>query len=291
MKESPTPPQDQGQSSWLDEHPKANWLATSRTTGYLSAGVVGLVLVLVVVILIVGRGGEDTPTPAAPSPTAPNTSEVAPPPNSGGASGFGPSIADPFGREIAVPINQQGQILPQSDPGERAAFEKNTPVPAPAGMKWERIGATVAPFSTSDGPTRIEGRLAYGFARTPQGAALAGWQISARSLRSGADVREVYERQIIADPGVAEANLAALTAKGEADFQTGKALIFPEAFKITSYTGDFAIVQYAFPISGGGQWNVGQSSLVWTEDGWKIRISDVQIPLPQISTLNGWTRW
>lgn len=286
MKESPAPP-DTENSGWLDTHPKAKWLATSRTTGYFSAAVVALVVLLVIIVLVRGRS-ENTPT-ATPPPIAATT--TAAPPNPSGTGGFGPSIADPFGREISVPLNEQGQVLPQSDPGERPAFTAGTPVPAPEGIKWERIGATVAPFSTSDGPTRIEGRLAYGFSRTPQGAALAGWQINARTLRSGDDVREAYAKQVIADPGFAESQLARLDASGEGDFETGRALIFPEAFKITSYSGDFAVVQYAFPISGGGRWNIGQTSLVWTDDGWKIRLSDVQTPQPQISTLNGWTKW
>lgn len=289
MKDAPAPPgsEDPG---WLDTHPKAKWLATSRTTGYFSAAVVVLVVVLVLIVLVRGRS-EETPSAASPS-TSPTTSTPAAPqsdPNSTG--GFGPSIADPFGREISVPINEQGQVLVQTDPGERPPFTAGTPVPAPEGIKWERIGATVAPFSTSDGPTRIDGRLAYGFAHTPQGAALAGWQINARTLRSGDDVREAYAKQVIADPGFAESRLAALDASRDADFQTGRALIFPEAFKITSYSDGFAVVQYAFPVSGGGRWNVGQTSLVWTDDGWKIRLSDVQTPQPQISTLNGWTKW
>lgn len=289
MKDSPTPP-DSDAPGWLDSHPKAKWLATSRTTGYFSAAVVVLVVVLVLIILVLGRG-DHAPSAEPPStPTATSTTS-APPTDSNGPGGFGPSIADPFGREISVPLNDQGQVLPQTDPGERPAFTAGTPVPAPAGITWQRIGATVAPFSTSDGPTRIEGRLAYGFSRTPQGAALAGWQITARTMRSGDDVREAYERQIVADPAFAQAQLAALAASGDADFRTGRALVFPEAFKITSYTDDFAIVQYAFPISGGGRWNVGQSSLVWTEDGWKIRASDIRAAQPQISTLNGWTRW
>lgn len=289
MKDSPTPP-DSDAPGWLDSHPKAKWLATSRTTGYFSVAVVVLVVVLVLIILVLGRGDE---APSADSTSAQTTTATmpAPPADSNGPGGFGPSTADPFGREISVPINDQGQVLPQTDPGQRPAFTPGTPVPAPEGITWQRIGATVAPFSTSDGPTRIEGRLAYGFSHTPQGAALAGFHIGARGLRSGEDLWLTYERQYVADPGVIERQRAHLAASGDEDFQVGRALVFPEAFKITSYSDGFAIVQYAFPTSGGGRWIVGQNSLVWTDDGWKIRLTDVQTPQPQISTLNGWTRW
>ncbi|WP_037180445.1 hypothetical protein [Rhodococcoides fascians] len=289
MKESPTTP-DTDSSGWLDTHPKTKWLATSRTTGYFSAAVVVLVVVLVLIVVVRGRG-DDAPTAAPPASPVTVSTTTAPQPDPSGVDGFGPSIADPFGREISVPINEQGQVLTQNDPGERPPFITGTPVPAPEGIRWERIGATVAPFSTSDGPTRIEGRLAYGFARTPQGAALAGFHIGARGLRSGEDLWATYDKQYVADPGVIERQRARLEASGDENFQVGRALVFPEAFKITSYSGDFAVVQYALPITGGGRWNVGQNSLVWTADGWKIRLTDVQTPLPQISTLNGWTRW
>lgn len=283
MKESPATEQ----STWLDEHPKAKWLATSRTTGYASIAVVALVVVLVVVVLIVNRGRSDDP---AAAPSAPSTTAVAPQPDNTGVTGFDPSIADPFGREISVPLDKQGQVLAQTDPGERSTFTPGTPVAAPEGMKWQRIGATVAPFSTSDGPTSIDGRLAFGFAHTPQGAALAGFHIDARALRSGDDLREIYDRQYVADPGLIERQLTYLEASGEADYRTGRALVFPEAFKVMSYNEGFAVVQYATPL-GGGRWNVGQNALVWSGGDWKIRLTDVQPRLPQISTLNGWTQW
>ncbi|MDQ1178630.1 hypothetical protein [Rhodococcus sp. SORGH_AS_0301] len=286
MQESPTPPPE---PNWVDEHPKARWLATSRTTGVAAVGFIVLVVVLVGVVLVRSGGSSDTTPAAAPSTSAGPTS--APSTANGAKGGFGPSIADPFGREIAVPINEQGQLLSQTDPGDRPGFERDVPVPAPAGIMWQRIGATVAPFSTSDGPTRIDGRLAYGFTRTPQGAALAGWQIAARTLRSGADVREVYNHQIVADPGVAESKLAQLAAAGQSDFQLGRAWVFPQAFKVTAFSDSFAVVQYATPIPGTGQWDAQQSSLTWTDDGWKVRLSAVDVELGRISTLNGWTRW
>ncbi|MGB7363137.1 MAG: hypothetical protein WA931_08885 [Rhodococcus sp. (in: high G+C Gram-positive bacteria)] len=285
MQESPTPPPE---PNWVGEHPKARWLATSRTTGAAAVGFIVLVVVLVTIVLVRSGDSGDTPPAAAPPVTAAPSSVPATP---GVEGGFRPSIADPFGREITVPVDEQGQVLPQTDAGDRPAFVKDVPVPAPAGIMWQRIGATVAPFSTSDGPTRIDGRLAYGFTRTPQGAALAGWQIAARTLRSGADVRQVYERQVVADPGVAESKLAQLAAAGQSDFQLGRAWVFPQAFKVTAFSDSFAVVQYATPIPGTGQWDVQQSSLTWTADGWKVRLSAVEVQLGRISTLNGWTRW
>ncbi|WP_052067948.1 hypothetical protein [Rhodococcoides fascians] len=289
MKDSPTNP-DTESPDWLDTHPKAKWLATSRTTGYFSAAVVALVVVLVAIVVVGGRG-DDAPTATPPPNSATPSITTAPQTDPGNAGGFRPSIADPFGREISVPINEQGQVLTQNDPGERPAFTAGAPVPAPEGIKWERIGATVAPFSTSDGPTRIEGRLAYGFSRTPQGAALAGWQITARMLRSGDDVREAYERQIVADPGVAEAKLAKLDAEGRSNFRLDRLPIFPEAFQVTSYNTDTAIVRYALPTAGHTTWTLTQQTLTWTDNGWKARLTAAEPTLADITTLAGWTRW
>ncbi len=283
MQESPTPPPE---PNWIEQHPKARWLATSRTTGAAAVGFIVLVVVLVTIVLIrSGDSGDTPPAAAPPAPAAPPSTSVTP----GGEGGFGPSLADPYGREIAVPNNEQGQVLPQTDPGDRPAFVKEVPVAAPSGMRWERIGSTVAPFSTSDGPTRVDGRLAYGFARSPQGAALAGWQISARLLRSGADVREAYAQQVVADPGVAESKLAALEAQGRSDFVATKLMFFPAAFRITAFTDDFAVVHYAFP-TGGNQWTVVQQSLTWDGD-WKLRMTATDPQLPDISSLAGFTTW
>ncbi|WP_415977433.1 hypothetical protein [Rhodococcus sp. 077-4] len=285
MKESPSPEQP----NWLDEHPKARWLVTSRTTGLFSLTVVLAVIALVVVMFVTGRDDHDgTAAPAAPvttAPPAPSTTGAAP-----GGSGFGVSIADPFGREIAVPLDPQGQILPQSDPGERPPFDKNTPVPAPLGVKWQTIGSTAAPFSTSDGPTRIDGRYATGYSRTPQGAALAGWQIMARMLRSGDDTREGYRNHAVGPPGVIDTMLAKLAASDDPNFTTNKLMFFPEAFRITSYSGDFAVIQYATP-RGNNQWALFQQSTTWADGDWKITATDTKPVLPEISSLVGWTRW
>ena len=283
MQESPTPPPE---PNWIDEHPKARWLATSRTTGAAAVGFIVLVVVLVTIVLVRSGDSGDTPPAAAPPVTAaPPSTPVSP----GGEGGFGPSLADPYGREIAVPINEQGQVLPQTDPGDRPAFAKDVPVPAPAGIMWQRIGATVAPFSTSDGPTRIDGRLAYGFARTPQGAALAGWQIMARALRSADDLREIYDLQTVADPGKKQAAMDQLAAAGKSDYRISDALFFPEAFQITSYTDSFAVVRYATP-SENGTWVAEQRSLAWDNGDWKIR-DTTSAPQPRLSSLAGWTRW
>ncbi|QII09313.1 hypothetical protein BH93_27475 (plasmid) [Rhodococcoides fascians A25f] len=285
MKESPSPEQP----NWLDEHPKARWLATSRTTGLFSVAFVLLVIALVVVLIVHGRVSDDSPTAAPQTTTATPEPSASTQPDPGG-SGFGVSIADPFGREIAVPLNPQGQILPQSDPGERPPFDKNTPVPAPLGVKWQKIGSTAAPFSTSDGPTRIEGRYATGYAHTPQGAALAGWQIFARMLRSGDDTREGYRNHAVGPPGVIDTMVAKLAASDDPNFTTNKLMFFPEAFRITSYTDDFAVIQYATP-RGNNQWALFQQSTTWADGDWKITATEAKPVLPEISSLVGWTRW
>lgn len=284
MQESPKDRSDTG-SGFLDDHPKMKWLATSRTSGVAAVAFVAIVAVLVTVILVRGNDGRDGDTgSAAPSATADPTTPTTP-----GKTGFGPSIADSLGREIAVPLDEQGQILPQTPPGERAPFAPGAAVPAPDGMMWQRIGATVAPFSTSDGPTRIDGRLAYGFARTPQGAALAGWQIMARMLRGVDDVREAYARQVVADPGRAETALRAVDQAPPEQSRTGKALIFPQAFSVTDYRDDFAVVRYAVP-NAGGVWSIEQRSLIWQEQQWKLR-DTTNPPAQRVSTLAGLTRW
>ncbi|NKS71511.1 hypothetical protein GS584_25195 [Rhodococcus hoagii] len=56
----------------------------------------------------------------------------------------------------------------------------------------------MVPFSTSDGPTTVDGLSARGFGHSPQGAALAGWQIFFRIAGSNNEVgRAIYDSQVV----------------------------------------------------------------------------------------------
>ncbi|AOD24803.1 hypothetical protein IM25_23925 (plasmid) [Rhodococcus sp. p52] len=79
-------------------------------------------------------------------------------------------VFDAFNRVIYLPLDPRGVILSDTvASGNRPAEQ------APSGVMLQRIHGNMAlPFSTSDGPTGFtDNGVAAGFARTPQGAALA----------------------------------------------------------------------------------------------------------------------
>lgn len=269
------------------------WLATSRTTFILAAAVIVAVVGAVVVVLVLRATGHTGSSDHAAAPATAVVSAPAPAPADQGASGFGPPSADLWGRPIAHPNNPAGQALPQH-PVDRPPYTAGDVLPSPEGMMWQQVGPWALPFSTSDGPTRIVGPLAEGFAHTPQGAALAVWQIAQRATVSHDSSLAVFTHQVVATGA----------QKAAIDANPGKFLGFspdeaaamsrsprPSAFKVTGWTGDYAVIQYAFPDKDPGTYFTQQLEGIWQDGDWKWRMPDVAPPVGAAESLAGWTTW
>ena len=173
----------------------------NRTTLILAAGFLAFVVIASAGILgYRALSGHDTTNPQSrPSASAVPTTTA---PNSPG--GFGAPSADTLGRPVAHPNNAAGQALPQK-PVSRDDYRCDTPpncsAPvAPESVMWQEVKPWVLPFSTSDGPARIDGSLAQGYTRTPQGAALAAWQIAWRAASSREVFDDVMAHQMVGTP-------------------------------------------------------------------------------------------
>ncbi|AGT95629.1 hypothetical protein NOU13_30895 [Rhodococcus erythropolis] len=263
------------------------WLATSRTTGIAAAVFCALLAVVVAVAVFIAvtrdddSAGAGAPTATQPPATAPAK------PDSGTA--FGVPSADLFGRVIANPVNPRGQALPQSS-ADRPSFKEGDPVPAPEGLMWQQVGPFILPFSTSDGPTRVDGPLATGFARTPQGAALAAWQISMRTVIDQESLDAVFDNQI--EPST-RGNKASWAPKKWIDWSQLPPQYIPAAFKISGWSADnsFAVVEVAARDKTPGSWFTTRFEVVWQDGDWKIRRPSTQLPPQTITSLTGWTQW
>lgn len=264
----------------------------NRTTLILSIGF--LVLVLVAAAGVAGSrwldGGKDAAAPTGgPSEPAAVTSTGAPVP-----SGFGVPSADQLGRAVARPNNPAGQPLAQS-PVPHGDYScpsaPNCPVvDAPAGMMWQQVTPYVLPFSTSDGPAKVDGVLASGYTRTPQGAALAAWQIPWRAGISRAIYDVVLSTQTV---GSAQ-DFAALAPKKDWDYSHNPTLfLHPSAFRLTSWDGTHAVVQYALPDKTPNAWYVAQFDVMWSGGDWKLRAPERSANSHKIAlaSLVGWTSW
>ncbi|WP_227981728.1 hypothetical protein [Nocardia spumae] len=267
----------------------------------VSFGVVAsaAVLALIVIVGIFMYVGRDTSSPG-PVPRQPDS---APSPAAGsGATGFAAPDVDLFGRRVDIPNNPAGQPLPQNPSQEHGSSDSDWLTAAPAGTTeqrgWQRVYGASVPFSTSDGPTRIdENGLAVGYSHTPQGAALAAAQITYR-LNARPGNRDLYVRQV----RVSAQQIAAYDkARGSGKLpeqqpdRITRYLVAPDAFQIENYADDMAIVRLAArgPVNDGKQvWAAIRLIMVWDNGDWRLKPADSGTGGNQyVDTLQGWTRW
>ncbi|NNH71541.1 hypothetical protein HLB23_16990 [Nocardia uniformis] len=257
----------------------------------VSAALLALILVVGVVVWV----NRDEPASASKGDVAQPAS------NDPNATGFAGPEVDLFGRRVDVPNNPAGQPLPQKPAAQRKPSDPEWLTAAPAGTTephgWQRVYGASVPFSTSDGPSRIEDGLAVGYSHTPQGAVLASAQITYRLNARPAD-RELYVRQVRVsaqqvaayDQALAESRLP----KQQPERVT-RYLVAPDAFQIENYADDMAIVRLAArgPVVDSRQlWAAVRLIMVWDAGDWRLKpAASRQSQTEYVDSLAGWTKW
>ncbi|MFD4429703.1 hypothetical protein [Nocardia sp. NPDC058497] len=228
--------------------------------------------------------------------------DSAPPPaQAAGGTGFADPEIDLLGRRVDVPNNPAGQPLAQIPGTQRTPVDSDWLTGAPEGTTkphgWQRVYGASVPFSTSDGPTRISDGLAVGYARTPQGAALAAAQITYRLNARPAD-RDLYVTQV----RVSSAQLAAYDSALSSDRlpkqqpeKVTRYFVASDAFRIDDYADDMAIVRLASrgPVIDGKQLYAAMRMIVvWDEGDWRLKPSTTNNTQTEyVESLAGWTKW
>ncbi|MFJ1456138.1 hypothetical protein [Nocardia sp. N2S4-5] len=261
--------------------------------GVIASAAVLALIVVVGVFMYVGRddSGGDKPADSVPSPAAGT-----------GATGFAAPTVDLFGRRVDIPNNPAGQPLSQDPSQEKSPTDDDWLTAAPTGTTdprgWQRVYGATVPFSTSDGPTRIdEHGLAVGYSHTPQGAALAAAQITYRLNARPAD-RALYTTQVRATDQQLAAYDKALDGgklpKQQPERIT-RYLVAPDAFRVENYADDMAIVRLAArgPVNDGKQlWAAVRLVLVWDAGDWRLKPTESKgSPTEYIDSIAGWTTW
>lgn len=249
------------------------------------------VLALIVIAGVIMYVGRDDSAPSGPAAAGGDPS----------ASGFATPEVDIFGRRVDVPNNPAGQPLPQDPSKQRKPSDGDWLSAAPAGTAeprgWQRVYGASVPFSTSDGPTRIEDGLAVGYSHTPQGAALAAAQIVYRLNARPAD-RDLYLRQVRVNAQQIAAYDRALAADKLPQQQPEKItryFVASDAFKIDDYADDLAILRLASrgPVVDGKQlWATVRLVVVWDAGDWRLKpATSANTQADYIESLAGWTTW
>ena len=270
-------------------------VASSKMRGlgigfWVSATFMVIVLVGGLTAYVVGR--EDTT--AASGGGAPAT---APPQTDRGDWGL--PYTDELGRRVEVPPSPDGAALEQNVADRKPADDTTS---APGGLQWQQIRTYPLPFSTTDGPTGIDGRMATGFAQTPRGAALAGIQLYTRGGATNAGAAEFYTNRVVPDSDPLEqlrreflrrANDA--VAAGEGD----KLALLPYfrvvAYRIVQWSPerpDYAKIEYAMLKESGTGWISTPMELLWRGGDWQIKLTaDLYGGQKDLSNIGGWTQW
>ncbi|WP_156527483.1 MULTISPECIES: hypothetical protein [Gordonia] len=272
---------------------------------------------LVLVMLIVGAvftaisarhdDAGDDPTSAGGSVSAPTASgapreQASPPVTTLPDNAFGVPSTDSRGRRVDTPTNPLGQVLPQNGTRPKNSDDPTGAVPPPDGLMWQRVYGATIPFSTSDGPTAISADgVPSGFSHTPQGVVLAAWQIGQRATWApDSQATALFKRAAVvsqaARPVVEqmESNQAQLSA-AEPDLPPEMRDI-PIAVRVTSYSDDFAHVEFAQGLTRTDGFTAASSALdmVWQDGDWKWVVPDKGQEPGQLligTSGDGWTPW
>ncbi|BAD58523.1 hypothetical protein IU443_11185 [Nocardia farcinica] len=215
--------------------------------------------------------------------------------------GFATPEVDIFGRRVDIPNNPAGQPLPQDPTLQRTPEDADWLTARPDGLDrphgWQRVYGASVPFSTSDGPARLEEGQAVGYAHTPQGAVLAAAQITYRLNARPAD-RELYVRQV----RVSAQQLAAYDRALEEDRlpeqqpeRITRYFVAPDAFQVESYADDLAVVRFASrapAVDGRQLWVALRLVMVWEAGDWRLKPATAEGSRTEyIESLAGWTTW
>ncbi|MFR9750242.1 hypothetical protein ACL02S_04295 [Nocardia sp. 004] len=285
-------------------------MVTTRSSGRRPLALMGAGAVLSVVIAIgvTVFSVRDDSSGDDQAPKADAASEITPVPVSAGVDDttvvFGSPEFDMFGRRVDVPVVTAGVALRQHPdqrrqpdmPGSRVA----APAPSNGAGVWQRIfNGPVVRFSTSDGPSGIDGSAAVGFARTPQGAALAAEQIYWRTNANPKD-RDLLVRLVDVTPEYL-AEYDRLVAEGEVSDRLPDKLVpllfASDAFRIESYSDDFAMIQFARKaretVDGQPTWVGMRLAVVWRDGDWKLTAvtGDQRVQIDSLRSIEGWTLW
>lgn len=250
--------------------------------------IIASIVVVVFVVTIIDDDQPENPQPPrahAESTTANEPSTTSSQPQ--------PPTVDMFGNRLEVPADDAGATLPQTLDGHIDPARPDYLTAAPARLQWQRIwGGAAVPVSGSDGPARIDGGVAAGFARTPQGAALAAmdaigrayaapemlWQnvIRERFYGGGDTLVDRFSRSRADTPGVA------------------RYVTVPEGVRVQpGYRDDLAVVQLAVRSKTG--YAIATWPMVWVDGDWRVRVPDdlesMWSPSTPAASLVGFGEW
>ncbi|MFD4434058.1 hypothetical protein [Nocardia sp. NPDC058497] len=202
---------------------------------------------------------------------------------------------DLYGNRLEVPATDAGVARPQTGKPVDAA-RPDYLAAAPEGLQWQRIwdGAAV-PASTGDGPTRVVDGVATGYARTPQGAVLAGLDALGRALAAPDGIWQQVLRQRYYSATQADALVARFQRSRSTTTDAARYVVVPDGVRVQAgFAPDMAVVEVA--TRNGAGYAVSAWPMVWVDGDWRLRVPDDlesfwRPASTQVANLNGFGNW
>ncbi|MEV4826490.1 hypothetical protein [Micromonospora sp. NPDC049274] len=224
--------------------------------GFIASAALVLIVVIAGVVVAIASGDDDDGTAGTPPPATPAPSGATPP-----------------------------QDLPTA-----------VPTTAPAGVRWELVGQTAVPVSSTAGPNVISGGTAAGYAHTPEGALMAAAQLMVRSAPSAG--RDSWQPTVLGQfvsSSDREQLLAALRDNPDDSSDPGE-LSQIAGYQYQSYTPDTAVIGLVLraPSAGTPRYHVLTLTLLWRDGDWRMQAppGGAWISLNRVTTdLTGVVEW
>ena len=159
-------------------------------------------------------------------------------------------------------------------------------------LDWQLFAGVPLPYSKTAGPTRVDGPVYSGYARSQTGALIAAAQLSTSYLLTpGQGWREVLERQVL--PGTGRDVFARLRAGVDQDAPPGT-YGQPAGFRFVAFTPDVAAIQLVsrFPTTGSLQ--VVVITVKWAGGDWRLELQPDGSSSPTaqaVPDLDGFVVW
>lgn len=202
------------------------------------------------------------------------------------------TIRDQVGRTVYTPVNPAGDVFERDEPDEDAlvSFTSRPDV------EWQRLSGQTErsasrdyPFSAVAGPWKVTDGVAHGFARTPQGAALAGIHMLNGLAQGGVEAAKV-SRQFVDDPVTVEmAEFMIANPDGTQLPEMPWSNVFV-AYSILDYDGDTSRVRYG--LADGENFASWDVEVHWADDEWKMHadsVADTTEPVSE-SQIRSWVQ-
>ncbi|MGW5922173.1 hypothetical protein ACWFPY_24550 [Nocardia fluminea] len=253
-------------------------------------GILASVVIVVFVLTVANDDNSDAP----PRPAGTEVTSTTRLPSTTGTQTRPPTV-DMFGHRLEVPADDAGATLPQADTGLIDPTRPDYLTAPPFRLQWQRIwdGAAV-PVSGSDGPARIDSGIAGGFARTPQGAALAALDAIGRVYAAP----DPIWRQVVRDRfyGGGDALVDGFARSRSGTSGVARYVTVPEGVRVQpGYRDDLAVVQLAVRSTSG--YAIATWPMVWVADDWRIRVPDdidtlwrPATPTPSTTGFGNWSQ-